>query len=162
MSTHPPVPNVGQIVALRQRLYLVEQSADPVKEGDSTLVRLACLDDDAQGQTLEVLWEKELDQQVLSDEAWDSIATRGFDPPTKFGAYLNTLRWNCVTSTDPKLLQSPFRAGIRLDSYQLEPLRKALRLPRVNLFIADDVGLGKTIEAGLIARELLSAKRSGR
>jgi superfamily II DNA or RNA helicase len=39
-------------------------------------------------------------------------------------------------------------------------LRKALRLPRVNLFIADDTGLGKTIEAGLIARELLLRKRA--
>ena len=55
MSTQPPIPSVGQIVALRQRLYLVEQSAGPVKHGDSMLVRLACLDDDAQGQTLEVL-----------------------------------------------------------------------------------------------------------
>ena len=44
-------------------------------------------------------------------------------------------------------------------THQLEPLRKALRLPRVNLFIADDVGLGKTIEGGLIARELLLRKR---
>jgi superfamily II DNA or RNA helicase len=42
----------------------------------------------------------------------------------------------------------------------MEPLRKALRLPRVNLFIADDTGLGKTIEAGLIARELLLRKRA--
>ena len=41
----------------------------------------------------------------------------------------------------------------------MKPLRKALLLPRVNLFIADDVGLGKTIEAGLIARELLLRKK---
>ena len=34
------------------------------------------------------------------------------------------------------------------------------RLPRVNLFIADDTGLGKTIEAGLIARELLLRKKA--
>ena len=32
-------------------------------------------------------------------------------------------------------------------------------MPRVNLFIADDVGLGKTIEAGLIASELLLRRR---
>src|SRR5581483_6956999 len=34
------------------------------------------------------------------------------------------------------------------------------RLPRVNLFIADDTGLGKTIEAGLIARELLLRRKA--
>jgi superfamily II DNA or RNA helicase/DNA-binding transcriptional regulator YiaG len=153
------VPRAGQIVGVRQRLYLVEQVVSPVNPSDSTLVQLSCVDDDAQGQPLEVLWEQELDAEVLSGEAWESIAARGFDPAKHFAAYLNTLRWNCVTSTDPKLLQSPFRAGIRLDAYQLEPLRKALLLPRVNLFIADDVGLGKTIEAGLIARELLLRKK---
>jgi hypothetical protein len=70
------------------------------------------------------------------------------------------LRWNCVTATDPNLLQAPFRAGIKIDAYQMESLRKVLRLPRVNLFIADDTGLGKTIEAGLIARELLLRKKA--
>lgn len=159
MTAIQPLPEPGQIVRVRQRLYLVEQLVHAVNPGDSAVAQLSCVDDDAQGQPLEVLWERELDRQIVTGEAWDSIATRGFDPPKTFAAYLNTLRWNCVTSTDPNLFQSPFRAGIRLDAYQLEPLRKALRLPRVNLFIADDVGLGKTIEAGLIARELLLRKK---
>ncbi len=157
-STDSPHP--GQIVRVRQRQYFVEQVVPPSAGDDSTLVRMSCLDDDAQGQPLEVLWEKEVDPEIITAEAWQSIATRGFDPPRIFSAYLHTLQWNCVTSTDPSLFQSPFRAGIRIDAYQLEPLRKALRLPRVNLFIADDVGLGKTIEAGLIARELLLRKKA--
>lgn len=53
----------------------------------------------------------------------------------------------------------PFRSAARLGfeprAYQLVPLLMALRLPTVRLMIADDVGIGKTIEAGLIIRELL-------
>jgi hypothetical protein len=149
----------GRIARVRQRRYLVEEVIPPPAPGDCAVVRLACLDDDAQGQPLEVLWEKEVDAEVLTGAAWDTVASRGFDPPRLFAAYLHTLRWNCVTATDPRLFQAPYRAGIRIDAYQIEPLRKALLLPRVNLFIADDVGLGKTIEAGLIARELLLRKK---
>ena len=153
-------PKVGQVVRVRQRQYFVEEVLRPVAGDDATLVRLSCLDDDAQGQALEVLWEKEVDAEPIAAEAWKAIAGKGFDPPMVFSAYRHTLQWNCVTATDPNLFQSPFRAGIRIDAYQLEPLQKALRLPRVNLFIADDVGLGKTIEAGLIARELLLRKKA--
>src|SRR5215510_6560157 len=151
------IPEAGQLVRVRTRTYLVE--AVDRSGGVGTQARLACLDDDAQGQQLEVIWEIELDAQILDGEAWQSIGNKGFDSPRFFSAYMHTLRWNCVTATDPRLFQAPFRAGIRIDAYQLEPLRKALLLPRVNLFIADDVGLGKTIEAGLIASELLLRRR---
>ncbi len=54
---------------------------------------------------------------------------------------------------------TPFRSlgriSIRPRTYQFVPLLMALRLDPVRLFIADDVGVGKTIEALLIARELL-------
>jgi superfamily II DNA or RNA helicase len=53
----------------------------------------------------------------------------------------------------------PFRSfgniAVEPRAYQLVPLLMALRLPVVRLLIADDVGIGKTIEAGLIIRELL-------
>jgi superfamily II DNA or RNA helicase len=149
-------PTAGQIVRVRTRHWLVEEVA-PSPAG--TWLRLSCVEDDAQGDALEVLWETELDSQILDAEAWARIGHKGFDDARQFAAYFNTLRWHCVTATDPRLFQSPFRAGIRIDAYQLEPLKKALQLPRVNLFIADDVGLGKTIEAGLIATELLLRRR---
>jgi superfamily II DNA or RNA helicase len=53
----------------------------------------------------------------------------------------------------------PFRSAAHLTfeprSYQLVPLLMALRQPIPRLLIADDVGIGKTIEAGLILRELI-------
>ena len=154
--------DLGRIALVRQRRYLVENVTPSPAPGQASLVDLSCLDDDAQGEPLSVLWEHELGARVLEDDGWSAVAERGFDEPELFAAYLRTLSWNCMTATDPNLFQSPFRAGIRIDAYQLDPLRKALRLPRVNLFIADDVGLGKTIEAGLIAREMLLRRRIDR
>lgn len=53
----------------------------------------------------------------------------------------------------------PFRSAAQLAfeprTYQLVPLLMALRLAAPRLLIADDVGIGKTIEAGLILRELM-------
>jgi superfamily II DNA or RNA helicase len=51
-------------------------------------------------------------------------------------------------------LRSMGRLSIRPHLYQLVPLLMALRQSPVRLLIADDVGVGKTIEAALIAREL--------
>ncbi len=126
---------------------------------DVGAVRLACVDDDAQGEVVQVAWFSEWDARQSEDDTWSSLATSGTDDPAIFAAYLRTLEWNTATAADRDLFQAPFRAGIQLNAYQLLPLQKALRLPRVNLLIADDVGLGKTVEAGLIVRELLLCRR---
>jgi SNF2 family DNA or RNA helicase len=60
------------------------------------------------------------------------------------------------------LIQAPFYSGIEIESYQLDPVVRAVQMPRVSLLIADDVGLGKTIEAGLVIRELMLRHRARR
>jgi hypothetical protein len=41
---------------------------------------------------------------------------RASTPPCQFAAFLHSLRWNCITATDPNLFQAPFRAGIKIDA----------------------------------------------
>lgn len=152
-------PMAGDIVTVRQRQYLVTEVVPRAAEGAMTIVRLVCLDDDAQGRRLDVLWELELGACIQQPQARGLGEVSALDEPREFAAYFHALKWNRVTATDGRLFQAPFRAGIALKSYQLTPLRKALELPRANLFIADDVGLGKTIEAGLVVQELLLRQR---
>src|ERR1035441_1363809 len=64
-----------------------------------------------------------------------------------------------VSQADDRALQSSFRSGIEVDEYQLDPVVRALAMPWVNLLIADDVGLGKTIEAGLVVQEMILRHR---
>ena len=148
-------PRPGDFVRVRSRRWLVEDGA--AIKGLNT-VSLACVDDDAQGETVSVSWDAELDATILADEGGANVSRLEHDPSV-FAAYLRTLRRNTATAADRNLFQAPFRAGIQQDNYQLLPLRKALRLPRVNLLIADDAGAGKTVEASLVLRELLLRRR---
>lgn len=150
-------PSTGDFVRLRGRQWLVE--SDSQLPNGLTTIALACIEDDAQGEKCEVVWEAELDKSIETDDLWSLLGRDGADSLNAFAAYIRTIKWNTATIADRRLLQAPFRAGIRLDPYQLAPLSKALKLPRVNLLIADDVGLGKTIEAGLIMREMLLRRR---
>ena len=147
-------PEVHSLVRVRSRRHLVD-AVNHGPETQTTLVALKCIEDDALGESSSVLWELEVDAKIITDDSWTHLASRGFDKPEWFQAYFNTLRWGFVTSTEVDLFQAPYRAGIQVQPYQLEPLRRAIEKSHVNLFIADDVGLGKTIEAGLVLREMI-------
>ncbi|TNC51093.1 ATP-dependent helicase [Rubellimicrobium rubrum] len=145
---------IGDLVQARGRRWLVQSAID----GRPAAHRLVCIDDDAQGETLDVCLGAERTWRGLSDE-WSGLASALPAEANDLGAHLRVTEWGTASAADRSLFQAPFRSGIRLDPYQLLPLRKALDLPRANLLIADDVGLGKTVEAGLIVRELLLRRR---
>ncbi|MDY0020507.1 MAG: SNF2-related protein, partial [Anaerolineae bacterium] len=73
---------------------------------------------------------------------------------------LQAYRLSMLHGTAP--LISLQRSRVIPKDYQLVPVVMALELPRVRMLIADDVGLGKTIEAGLIMTELLARQLASR
>jgi superfamily II DNA or RNA helicase len=79
--------------------------------------------------------------------------------PSLTGDYLSARLLRDAVRLGFRSSAGPFRSFARLAfeprPYQLVPLLMALKLDPVRLLISDDVGIGKTVEAGLIARELL-------
>jgi len=168
------VPEPGQLVDVRQRRYVVVDVAQGVlppnllKTGSlgqayqnhegQHLVTLTSVEDDALGEDLQVIWEVEPGARITEKNALP--APVGFDAPHRLDTFLDAVRWGAASSADVKALQSPFRSGVELEDYQLDPVARAIQMPRVNLLVADDVGLGKTIEAGLVCQELIIRHRA--
>ncbi|MDQ3150984.1 MAG: SNF2-related protein [Actinomycetota bacterium] len=170
MTATTAEPEVGQLVRVRGQQWVVSRlsrSAQPVDElsparlPGRTLVTLSNVSDDL-GEELSVIWEIEPGREVVPATQLPAVTRDGWDDPQELGAFLDAVRWGTVASADTRTLQAPFRSGITIEEYQLEPVARALAMPRVNLLIADDVGLGKTIEAGLVAQELLLRHRARR
>ncbi|MGH3785212.1 MAG: DISARM system SNF2-like helicase DrmD [Pseudonocardiaceae bacterium] len=166
----PPVPEPGQVVNVRGSTWAVAEvrqqglPRSPADEGAAGLthvVSLQSLEEDRLGQELAVVWELEVGHTVAPDQGLpEHIDADAFDDPNTLAAFVDAVRWGAVTSADANSFQAPFRSGANVEAYQLEPLRRALQSSRTNLLLADDVGLGKTIEAGLVIQELLLRHRA--
>ena len=161
----PDPPSAGQLARVRGRMWVVGDvlpDSQAALDGRQVqhLVSLVSVEDDATGEELEVVWEIEPGTSVIERAELPAIAADRLDEPAELDAFLDAVRWGAVTSADHRSLQAPFRSGIVIEDYQLEPLVRALRSPRTNLLIADDVGLGKTIEAGLVVQELFLRHRA--
>jgi len=93
--------------------------------------------------------------------AIEKIEPAQFDlpDPTDVGDYISCRLLRDALRIGFRSSSGPFRSfgkiAVEPRPYQLVPLLMALKLNPVRMLIADDVGIGKTIEAALIARELL-------
>ncbi len=166
--TTQAVPQSADSVEVRRRQWVVREVVSsslpkdplhPPTNEASHVVRLSSMDEDGWGEELEVIWEIEPGARIVNRGRPELPRPDGFDDPECFSAFLDAVRWGTVSSADASSLQSPFRSGVTIESFQLEPVVRAIKMPRVNLLIADDVGLGKTIEAGLVLQELLLRHR---
>lgn len=169
-SVIPPLPEPGQVVEVRGSTWAVadvraqglpRSPADEATAQLSHVVVLQSLDEERLGEQLSVVWELEVGHTVTPAQGLpDIIYADAFDEPATLAGFIDAMRWGAVTSADPNRYQAPFWSGVNVEAYQLEPLRRALVAPRANLLLADDVGLGKTIEAGLVIQELFLRHRA--
>jgi len=163
MPVMQETPEVGQLTIVRKRPFVVTEiiPSAPGLTAEATrlnhLIKLSSVEDDGLGDELQVIWELEPGTTVHEKSTLPD--PEAFDDPKRLQAFLDAVRWGAVSQADDKALQSPFRSGIEIDEYQLDPVVRALSMPRVNLLIADDVGLGKTVEAGLVVQELILRHR---
>jgi hypothetical protein len=137
---------------------------DSPAEGRLHLVRIEYTDHDGAPEDV-LLWERERNATLLEPTTLPRV---GDDPPmplADFDALVRATRWSALTPFGRKdgegshHVAAPVFGAVQVEDFQLVPVLHALRMPRVSLLLADDVGLGKTIEAGLILTELLLHRR---
>jgi len=119
------IPEQGQLVEIRQQRYVVvtvEPGTVPHSvypngiERTQHLLALSCIEDDALGEELEVIWELEVGARMIDDANLPAIT--GFDAPQRLDTFLDAVRWGAASSADIRALQAPFRSGIYIEDYQ--------------------------------------------
>lgn len=163
-----PQPGMHATVRNRRALISAVDLHDGGVEGRFHLVSLEYLDPDGVSED-SLIWEREPRARLLEPHSLPDPTRDGPMSPVEFDALVRAVRWGALIPyldpdgtegpVDRLPLASPFQGAIQVEDYQLVPLLKAMRMPRVSLLLADDVGLGKTIEAGLILTELLLRRR---
>lgn len=168
-NTGDKIPKVGQTAIVRNRPAVIREVTESRTTGLETVhgVLVEYIDGFTSPSEDFVLWELELRNELLSAASMPGLLSiNQVDLPGVFHSFINSYRWSSINRIDhladrskAQHIVSPWLSAIQVEDYQLYPVIKALNMPRITLLLADDVGLGKTIEAGLILNELTSRGR---
>jgi hypothetical protein len=144
----------GDRVAVRDRPWRV-QGVEEVAPGQHLLKLLPAGGDG--GRPLAVVTPPERVTPLLAEEL-------RFDPAElgPVGPWVSAHRALALTAIRADALGGARYGRVALEAYQVAPVLRILSKPRPRLLIADDVGLGKTIEAGLCLLELMHRRRADR
>jgi superfamily II DNA or RNA helicase len=99
------------------------------------------------------VWLVQSDSVIKVDADQVSLYTSSSSVSSDTIAYLATAA-RVAASQQEELLLAPMDSSVIPLPHQLKALNKAISKPQVRYLLADEVGLGKTIEAGLVMREL--------
>jgi len=162
------IPQVGLFATVRNRRGYITAVEQYDANGHGRFHRTEVDYADFDGTpTDSLIWELEADKMLLTPKSLPGVTTQSPQESHLFDAMQRSVRWTAITKflnagnaeSGAPNTYSPYFGALQTEDFQLEPLIKALRMPRIALLIADDVGLGKTIEAGLIITELLIRHR---
>lgn len=123
--------------------------------GTQTLYRLRGLEGALRGDEFDLLHPFETVEPVVKD-----LRPERAGPLRNWIVYHQAFLLEQALGSDALLAVQPGR--LRIEPYQLVPVLRTLRMSRVRVLLADGVGLGKTIQAGLVITELIARRLARR